>query len=110
MDKEKLLKMTALDMLSAYLDLKNSKTLKGEECKDCEYCEGCESCRDCKNCEYCECCKDCEDCKYCKECKACDDCRFCHNLISKRYCILNVQFTKEEYESFINKLKGVNFG
>lgn len=38
-------------------------------------------------------------------CKNCSDCFGCVGLKNAKYCILNKQYTKEEYESEINKLK-----
>ncbi len=43
---------------------------------------------------------DCENCLYC------DDCFLCRNLINAQYCILNVQLTKEEYESKMLEIWG----
>ena len=42
-----------------------------------------------------------------KECINCQDCILCINLRNKKYCIENIQYTKEEYE----KIKGeLDFG
>ncbi|MBI3619196.1 hypothetical protein HY213_04165 [Candidatus Peregrinibacteria bacterium] len=46
-------------------------------------------------------CRQCSDLTYCIHCYSCRDCFGCTGLKSKRYCILNKQFTKEEYEKFV---------
>lgn len=38
-------------------------------------------------------------------CHSCSDCFACIGLRNKQYCILNKQYTKEEYESLIPKIK-----
>jgi hypothetical protein len=40
---------------------------------------------------------------YCDNCYSCKDCFGCVGLKQKRYCILNKQYTKEEYESLLPK-------
>ncbi|KKU78618.1 MAG: hypothetical protein UY05_C0053G0003 [Candidatus Peregrinibacteria bacterium GW2011_GWA2_47_7] len=49
-----------------------------------------------KFCVMCQ--KDMRNCEYCYECFSCADCFGCVGLKSKKYCILNKQYTKEEYE------------
>ncbi|MDD5740331.1 MAG: hypothetical protein PHO20_06215 [Candidatus Peribacteraceae bacterium] len=41
---------------------------------------------------------------YCDTCHGCQDCFGCVSLKQKRYCILNKQYTKEEYETLLSKL------
>ncbi|MDP2630957.1 MAG: hypothetical protein Q8P56_06160 [Candidatus Uhrbacteria bacterium] len=38
------------------------------------------------------------NCEYCLECRNCSDCFGCTGISKKQYCILNKQYTKEEYE------------
>jgi len=57
-------------------------------------------CVDCVRCykgQFCSFCRDCTDCYYCYDCRGCQNCFLCYNLRSKNYCILNQQYTKEEY-------------
>ena len=41
---------------------------------------------------------------YCDYCISCKDCFGCTSLRKKQYCILNKQYTKEEYEELLPKL------
>jgi len=50
---------------------------------------------------YCTYCTDCTDCNYCHHCEDCFMCTWLHN---KRYCILNKQYTKEEYEAKMQEI------
>ena len=46
----------------------------------------------------------CIDCNFIFNCNNCQDCFGCVNLKKKQYCILNKQYTKEEYESLLPKI------
>ncbi len=46
----------------------------------------------------------CHDLTYCDNCYASENCFGCVGLRSKQYCILNKQYTKEEYEKLIPKI------
>ena len=41
---------------------------------------------------------------YVRECFSCTDCFGCIGLRNKQYCILNTQYTKEEYENLVPKI------
>lgn len=41
---------------------------------------------------------------YCENCENCQDCFGCTGLNRKQYCILNKQYTKEEYEKKIDEI------
>jgi len=69
-------------------------------CRDCKDCWNCKDCRDCKDCKNCKDCWNCRNCKDCWNCWNCKDCRNCKLQDNKRYMILDVQFTKEEYEAW----------
>lgn len=45
------------------------------------------------------------DCEYSLHLKSSSDCFGCVGLTSKQYCILNKQYTKEEYEVMVEKIK-----
>lgn len=45
------------------------------------------------------------NCEYCMFCRNISDCFGCVGLKNKKYCILNVQYTKEEYEQLVDKIK-----
>ena len=49
----------------------------------------------------------CINCNFILDCNNCQDCFGCVNLNSKRYCIFNKQYTKEQYEE---KIKDLNVG
>lgn len=42
---------------------------------------------------------------YCDNCRGCSDCFGCVNLNEKKYCVLNRQYSKEEYFILIKKIK-----
>ena len=42
--------------------------------------------------------------RYCDSCNACDSCFGCIGLQHKKYCILNKQYSKEEYEELLPKI------
>jgi hypothetical protein len=52
----------------------------------------------CYGCNYCTLCVDCRDCTLSYDLRGCSDCILCVGLRSKKYCILNQQYSKEEYE------------
>lgn len=41
---------------------------------------------------------------YCYLCRACNDCFGCVSLHRKQYCILNKQYTKQQYETLVPKI------
>jgi len=43
---------------------------------------------------------------YCDFCSGCESCFGCTNLSHKKYCILNKQYSKEEYEKLVPKIIG----
>ena len=49
----------------------------------------------------------CIDCNFIFDCSNCQDCFGCVNLRNKRFCILNEQYSKEQYEE---KIKDMNVG
>ncbi len=46
----------------------------------------------------------CQNLTYCDCCFNCKDCFGCSGLRNKQYCILNKQYTKEEYEALVPKI------
>ena len=79
-----------------------------DDCDSCKYCDDCDYCKSCDYCTACRNCKSCDNCDSCKSCDSCDNCYYCDNLTGKKYCILNIQFTKEEYFKKIKELKAGN--
>ena len=57
------------------------------------------------NCNFVESSDDCFDCSYLYNCKDCHNCFGCVSLAHKRYCVLNKQYTKEEYGKIVEEIK-----
>jgi hypothetical protein len=96
------------------------------DCRDCRYCYDCVAITDCMDvyesgfqCELqyethacnrgvryigCNICYDSHDLLYCDLCHNSHDLFGCVGLRQKEYCILNKQYTKEEYEELVPKL------
>jgi len=66
----------------------------------------CASCGDnCYNLRFCTTCTtNCSDLTYCGHCAGAKNCFGCVGLKKKQYCILNKQYTREEYEALVPKL------
>ncbi|MDD5469918.1 MAG: hypothetical protein PHO92_03950 [Candidatus Peribacteraceae bacterium] len=100
-------------------DLKN--------CEDCLYGATLESFKDCADCNFsgahaelcyqcltigrnyrcigCHTCQtDCANLYYCDNCYGCKDCLGCVGLKNKQYCVLNKQYTEQEYRSLLQKV------
>jgi hypothetical protein len=45
------------------------------------------------------------DCRFVYDCKGCSNCFMCVNLRQKNYCILNKEYSKEEYERILKSYK-----
>lgn len=66
--------------------------------RECERCYECVDCRKLHSCFYCRDCHNCRDLLYCYDLQGCHDCIGCAGLRQKSYCILNTQYTEEEYK------------
>jgi len=67
--------------------------------------ESCACGDNCQNIKFCfECWPAMQDSEYCLECRSSSDLFGCVGLRSKQYCILNKQYTKEEYEELVPKI------
>ena len=77
-----------------------------KDCIDSLFITGCELCAYCSDCESCygsthlEHCKNTNLSSYCIDCIGCSDCIGCIGLRNKQYCILNKQYSKEEFEKY----------
>lgn len=84
---------------------------QSKDCWDCNYVirgdQLAESthCGDCYNCYKITDCDRCRDSYYLEDCSDCHDCFGCVKLSHKSYCILNVQYTKDEYFEKVKELK-----
>jgi len=72
---------------------------------DCELCYACMDVNNCYGCKNCKNCTNCTDCSFCENCQGCNDCFGCVNLINKKYCYLNKQLSKDEYEQKLKDTK-----
>ena len=70
----------------------------------------------CYNCFYTILCNSSSNCYYSRNLRWCSFCIWCSNLTNKKYCIKNVQYTKEEYDKklkdiqiFDNNTEFINF-
>ena len=100
MNKEDIKKMSREEIKAAFKEL----NITTSNCINCPDCPDCHDCNDCTDCKYCANCTNCHDCYDCYDCNDCYDCKYCTDLNSKRYHILNIKFTKEEYEEIMGKL------
>jgi hypothetical protein len=57
-----------------------------------------------QRCSFTSFCTNCSDLYYCDCIKSCQNCFACSGLNHKKYCILNKQYSQEEYESLIPKI------
>jgi hypothetical protein len=87
--------------------------LRGREAKDCIDSTGCwkielsgnnSCCTNGYKLNYSIWCDGARYCEYCDECLEIDNCFGCVSLRKKKYCILNKQYTKEEYEELKEKI------
>ncbi|MDD4628353.1 MAG: hypothetical protein PHE68_03085 [Candidatus Peribacteraceae bacterium] len=91
-------------------------TYHGSKCNDCIDCTQvkkstflyeCVECVNCQDSRYLFFCNDCANCSFLLDCRNCMDCFMCCNLRGKRFCFLNEQLTREQYQA---KLKEFDFG
>lgn len=85
--------------------------LYDKDCVDCLAifkCERCYFCVDTKNshfCKYLHECDGCVECEFGYDLKGCENCFCCYNLRHKKFCIFNKQYSKEDYEQEVAKLR-----
>ncbi|MBN2086798.1 hypothetical protein JW758_00455 [Candidatus Peregrinibacteria bacterium] len=98
-------------MEDAENDVHVYRSPKTNNCVDCtgllngelsyEVCQ----CTDCNNIRFALFCSDCSDSAYIDQCFNCIHCFGCVGLKRKKFCILNKQYSKEEYAKIMPKLK-----
>ena len=108
-------------------DLKNCYLcFNSNHLEDCAYCHGTDFSNNCiddshiQKCERCYGsfwltnsyrthfsvqCDDCTDVWFSKDCRGCSSCFGCANLRLQKYCIFNVQYSREEYEKKIQEMQ-----
>lgn len=72
---------------------------------NCENCFEIIKCTNCMWCFYGLNLTNCANCFYATNCESCTDCSFCVELKNQKYCILNKQYTKQDYEIIMNEIK-----
>ncbi len=86
-------------------------TINCSHCIDCNDIHDSENCYECTEstnlykCVYLRKSENCDNCKFGFNLQNCKNCLFCHNLNNKSYCIENKQYSKEEYEQYIDNIK-----
>ncbi len=81
------------------------------DCCDLDFCKKCEACsnsihiRDCHNVHWSAYTENCTDSSFLYGCKNCHDCIGCTNLKNSAFCILNTQYTKDEYTDKVKELQ-----
>jgi len=85
--------------------------LENKDCFDtyessikCELQYECYGCNESSNLQFCIISQNSHDLQYCIYCFNCSDCFACIGLRHKKYCILNKQYSKEEYEKIVSKM------
>ncbi len=74
---------------------------------DSELCYQSIDCKKCYNLKYSQNCINCYDSYFLNDCIGCKNCIACKNLVQKEFYIFNKQYTKKEYQNFLQKN---NFG
>ncbi len=85
------------DSMYSYSLVKSKNTLDCLNSSECELCYGDISCNKCYRVIFSEDCQNSQELMFCKNCVNCSDCILCVNQRNKKYCIENIQYTKEEY-------------
>lgn len=71
---------------------------------DCQYTYQCVYAMNCYKCQYTAYSSDCKNSHFLLDCKNCEYCYRCVNLVNKKYCIDNIQYSKEEYQTRLQEL------
>jgi hypothetical protein len=87
------------------------RVLDSKDSFDLAYCFNLQSSYDCLFCHdsfninFCQNSRDCIDSSFLFDCRNCQNCFMSWNLRNKNYCIRNQQYSKEDYESEMTKIK-----
>jgi len=91
------------DCLFGRFIISGNDVMDGLSLYGCKWCyEGVASER-CYQCIYFRHSRDCSECLMIDECQSCKNCCMCFGLLSKQYCYLNEQLSREEYEARVKK-------
>jgi len=93
--------------ISDFLDTTNNSgdSFDCDFCNKMEFCYECQTCENCSNCNFLEHCISVADSEYMRFCYNCSNCFGCVYLQNKEYCILNRQFSRDEYFVALQKIK-----
>jgi len=95
------------DLMYSYRNVRIKNTSDASYNYDCERCYDITYCFNCFNTKYSFNCQNTVNGIFLIDCRNVQDSFMCWNLRNKRYCILNEQYTKEEYQA---KIAAINFG
>jgi len=95
------------NLLYSYRNFKVKNSIDAVVCYTSDRCFSCLNCINSYKIFYSRNSKDCIDSYFLFDCRNCQDCFMCWNLRNKKYCMENIQYTKEEY---FKKLKSYNLG
>jgi len=82
---------------------KDRNCIDGIKLEDCELCYGCVDCTGCFHVACGQMCFQCTDSYFIEDCRNCSNCFMCKGLRNKQYCILNIQYSKDEYEKKVKE-------
>ncbi len=94
----------AENVLYSYHIEHNKDVMDSMHMRECELVYECIQCYKLGRCAYCTYCSDCQGCFLSYDLKGCSDCVMCIGLRNKKYCIKNVQYSKEDYEQKVKEL------
>ena len=77
--------------------LNSAYLLACQRSNSCNYCIRTDDSKDCSNCYNVICSSKIRNSFFIQDCFDLDDCMFCSHISSKRFCIANMQFEKDEY-------------
>lgn len=95
------------DLYYSYRNLEVKNSIDAIICFKSERCYDSSDCHNSYRLFYSRHSRDCIDSSFLYDCRNCQNCFMCWNLRNKQYCILNKQYTKDEYEE---KIKSFNPG
>lgn len=82
---------------------RSKSTMNASIAHECTLCHEITSCRNCYNVDYSAYCIDCSDSRFLYDCRRCRNCFLCVGFVGKEYCLLNKQYTKQEYTEQLKK-------
>ncbi len=90
--------------LYTIIPLRSKYDVDGGFNTDCQHCYQCIHCIGCFKCRYADHSNRCQNSAFLSFCNDCEYCLWCVNLSNAKYCILNKQYSKEEYEEIVSTI------